>query len=103
MSAVLGIDVGTTGTKVTAYTPAGVTSLFRSDGTDAGTTSIGTVYNGNWSGAVTNMVDFGGAEAVVYGPGDFSVAHLPSEHVDAGEVLQCAEVFKRLAREAAGW
>ena len=24
-----------------------------------------------------NMVDFGGAEAVVYGPGDFSVAHLP--------------------------
>ena len=50
-----------------------------------------------------NMVDFGGAEAVVYGPGDFSVAHLPSEHVDAGEVLQCAEVFKRLARDAAGW
>ena len=47
--------------------------------------------------------DFGGAEAVVYGPGDFSVAHLPSEHIDAGEVLQCAEVFKRLAREAAGW
>ena len=33
-----------------------------------------------------NMVDFGGAEAVVYGPGDFSVAHLPAEHVDVGEV-----------------
>ena len=49
------------------------------------------------------MVDFGGAEAVVYGPGDFSVAHLPEEHIDVNEVVECAEVFKRLAPEAAGW
>jgi len=50
-----------------------------------------------------NMVDFAGAEAVVYGPGDFSVAHLPEEHIDVNEVVQCAEVFTRLARVAAGW
>ncbi len=50
-----------------------------------------------------NMVDFGGAEAVVYGPGDFRVAHLPEEHIDVNEVVECAEVFTRLARLAAGW
>ena len=50
-----------------------------------------------------NMVDFGGAEAVVYGPGDFRVAHLPTEHIDVNEVVECAEVFTRLARRAAGW
>jgi acetylornithine deacetylase/succinyl-diaminopimelate desuccinylase-like protein len=56
----------------------------------------------SWTDA-HNMVDFGGAEAVVYGPGDFSVAHLPEEHIDVNEVVECAEVFKRLAPEAAGW
>ncbi len=50
-----------------------------------------------------NMVDFAGAEAVVYGPGDFSVAHVPEEHIDVNEVVECAEVFKRLARVAADW
>ncbi len=50
-----------------------------------------------------NMVDFAGAEAVVYGPGDFSVAHLPEEHIDVNEVVECAEIFTRLARRAAGW
>ena len=50
-----------------------------------------------------NMVDFAGAEAVVYGPGDFSVAHLPEEHIDVNEVVDCAEIFTRLARLAAGW
>ena len=50
-----------------------------------------------------NMVDFAGAEAVVYGPGDFAVAHLPEEHIDVNEVVQCAHVFIRLARVAAGW
>ena len=34
-----------------------------------------------------NMVDFAGAEAVVYGPGDFATAHLPSEHIDVNEVV----------------
>ena len=50
-----------------------------------------------------NMVDFGGSEAVVYGPGDFRVAHLPTEHIDVNEVVECAEVFTRLARRAASW
>jgi len=50
-----------------------------------------------------NMVDFAGAEAVVYGPGDFSVAHLPEEHVDVNEVVTCAEVFARVARRALSW
>ncbi len=50
-----------------------------------------------------NMVDFAGAEAVVYGPGDFSTAHLPDEHIDVNEVVQCAEVFTAVARRAAGW
>ena len=50
-----------------------------------------------------NMVDFAGSEAVVYGPGDFSVAHLPTEHIDVNEVVACAEVFSRLARRAASW
>ena len=48
-----------------------------------------------------NFVDFAGAEAVVYGPGDFSVAHLPEEQIDVGEVVRCAEVFTALARS--GW
>ena len=34
-----------------------------------------------------NMVDFAGAEAVVYGPGDFATAHLPEEHIDVNEVV----------------
>ena len=50
-----------------------------------------------------NMVDFAGAEAVVYGPGDFAVAHLPEEHVDVNEVVACSRVFTRIAREAASW
>ena len=50
-----------------------------------------------------NMVDFAGAEAVVYGPGDFSVAHLAEEHVDVNEVVTCAEVFARVARQALSW
>jgi acetylornithine deacetylase/succinyl-diaminopimelate desuccinylase-like protein len=50
-----------------------------------------------------NMVDFAGAEAVVYGPGDFSVAHTVDECIDVNEVVECAEIFKRLARDAAGW
>ncbi len=50
-----------------------------------------------------NMVDFAGAEAVVYGPGDFAVAHLPEEHIDVNEVVACAEVFTRIARQAASW
>ena len=50
-----------------------------------------------------NMVDFGGAEAVVYGPGDFTVAHLPEEHIDVNEIVECADVFVGLARASRSW
>lgn len=48
-----------------------------------------------------NFVRFGGAEAVVFGPGDFSTAHTPEERIDAGDVVECAVVFTELAGQ--GW
>lgn len=48
-----------------------------------------------------NFVVFGGAEAVVFGPGDFATAHTAEEHIDAGRVAECADIFARLA--ARGW
>jgi len=48
-----------------------------------------------------NFVTFGGAEAVVFGPGDFVTAHTPEEHIDVAAVLECAAVFTELARQ--GW
>jgi len=48
-----------------------------------------------------NFVVFGGAEAVVFGPGDFSSAHTPGEHIDAGRVAECAAIFRLLAER--GW
>ena len=46
-----------------------------------------------------NFVGFGGAEAVVFGPGDFATAHTPEEHIDAGAVVECAAVFAELIRQ----
>jgi len=48
-----------------------------------------------------NFVAFGGAEAVVFGPGDFATAHTPEEHIDVRRVVECAEVFVRVANH--GW
>ncbi|HET6830565.1 MAG TPA: M20/M25/M40 family metallo-hydrolase [Solirubrobacterales bacterium] len=48
-----------------------------------------------------NFVAFGGAEAVVFGPGDFATAHTPDEHIDARQVVECAAAFAELARR--GW
>lgn len=48
-----------------------------------------------------NFVTFGGSAAVVFGPGDFSTAHTPEEHIDVGAVVECAAVFVELARQ--GW
>lgn len=48
-----------------------------------------------------NFVAFGGAEAVVFGPGEFATAHTRDEHIDAGAVVECAAVFARLAWQ--GW
>ena len=48
-----------------------------------------------------NFVVFGGAEAVVFGPGDFATAHTADEHIDAGRVAECAAIFRLLAER--GW
>jgi len=45
-----------------------------------------------------NMVEVGGAQAVVFGPGPrLSTAHRPDDHIDLREVLDCALVVRRLA------
>ncbi len=56
----------------------------------------------SWTDA-HNMVDFGGAEAVVYGPGDFTTAHTPEEHIDVNRIVECADVFVELARASRSW
>ena len=55
-----------------------------------------------------NMVEVGGAQAVVFGPGArLSTAHRPDEHIDLREVVDCALVIRRLAwdvwRAGAAW
>ena len=56
----------------------------------------------SWTDA-HNMVDFGGAEAVVYGPGDFTTAHTPQEHIDVNRIVECADVFVELASASRSW
>lgn len=48
-----------------------------------------------------NFVVFGGSEAVVFGPGDFTTAHTEDEHIDCGRVVECAHIFSLLAES--GW
>ena len=43
-----------------------------------------------------NFVDFGGAEALVFGPGSIDTAHTPEEQIDVTEIAECARVFERL-------
>lgn len=43
-----------------------------------------------------NFVDFGGAEALVFGPGSIDTAHTPEEWIDVAEIVACAQVFERL-------
>jgi acetylornithine deacetylase len=43
-----------------------------------------------------NFVDFGGSEAMVFGPGSIATAHTPDEHIDVVQVAQCARIFVRL-------
>lgn len=54
----------------------------------------------SWTDA-HNFVDFAGAQALVFGPGDFTTAHTPDEHIDVNEVVRCAEIFVAVA--SAGW
>lgn len=43
-----------------------------------------------------NFVDVGGAQAIVYGPGNLRAAHSPDESVDVRDVVTCAEVLAEL-------
>jgi len=43
-----------------------------------------------------NFVDFGGSEAIVFGPGSIETAHTPEEHIDVTEIVQCSRIFTRL-------
>ena len=43
-----------------------------------------------------NFVDFGGSEAIVFGPGGFDTAHTPAEQIDVTEIVKCSRVFARL-------
>jgi acetylornithine deacetylase/succinyl-diaminopimelate desuccinylase-like protein len=50
-----------------------------------------------------NFVDLAGSQAVVWGPGDFGLAHDPDEAVDVGEVVTAARVVEELLATAPGW
>ncbi len=43
-----------------------------------------------------NFVDFGGSEAMVFGPGSIEYAHTPAERIELAEVVQCARIFMNL-------
>ena len=43
-----------------------------------------------------NFVDFGGSEAIVFGPGGFDTAHTPDEQIDVTQVVECSRVFATL-------
>jgi acetylornithine deacetylase/succinyl-diaminopimelate desuccinylase-like protein len=40
-----------------------------------------------------NFVDFGGSEAMVFGPGSIESAHTADEHVELDQIVQCAKIF----------
>lgn len=43
-----------------------------------------------------NFVDFGGSEAMVFGPGSIATAHTPAENIDVAEIVECSRIFTRL-------
>ena len=46
-----------------------------------------------------NFVDFGGSEAMVFGPGSIESAHTPAEHIELDQVVDCAKIFMNLLSE----
>jgi acetylornithine deacetylase/succinyl-diaminopimelate desuccinylase-like protein len=50
-----------------------------------------------------NFVDLAGSHAVVWGPGDFGLAHDPAEAIDIGEVVTAARGVEELLADAAAW
>lgn len=43
-----------------------------------------------------NFVDFGGSEAMIFGPGSFETAHTPEEQIDLTQIVECSRIFARL-------
>lgn len=43
-----------------------------------------------------NFVDFGGSEAIVFGPGSFETAHTADEQIDVNDIVECSQVFVKL-------
>lgn len=43
-----------------------------------------------------NFVDFGGSEAMVFGPGSIESAHTPAEHIEITQIVECARIFVKL-------
>ena len=43
-----------------------------------------------------NFVDFGGSEAMVFGPGSIESAHTSEEHIDVTEIVECSRIFAGL-------
>ena len=50
-----------------------------------------------------NFVDLAGSQAVVWGPGDFGLAHDPAEEIAVDEVVVAARTVEALLADAAGW
>lgn len=50
-----------------------------------------------------NFVDLAGSQTVVWGPGDFGLAHDPAEAVPVDEVVAAARVVEELLVGAGGW
>jgi acetylornithine deacetylase/succinyl-diaminopimelate desuccinylase-like protein len=50
-----------------------------------------------------NFVDIAGSEAVVWGPGDFDVAHDAEEAIDVREVVTAARVVARCLADVGRW
>ncbi|UCF96829.1 MAG: M20/M25/M40 family metallo-hydrolase [Spirochaetaceae bacterium] len=46
-----------------------------------------------------NLIEYGGSEAVVFGPGRLQDAHGKREHIDVRDILGCAEVFVGLLQQ----
>jgi acetylornithine deacetylase/succinyl-diaminopimelate desuccinylase-like protein len=50
-----------------------------------------------------NFVDLAGSQALVWGPGDFELAHDPDEAADVVDVVAAARVVSELLAGAEGW
>lgn len=50
-----------------------------------------------------NFVDLVGSHAVVWGPGDFGLAHDPDEAIEIGEVVRAARTIAELLAGARAW